>query len=94
VGGTRNVVHLERSYYGADSWTLRKVDQKHLESFEMWCWRTMEKICWTDHGEMKKYDKKLRRRGITCKQYKERRPTGLVTSCGGTVFNSTLLEER
>ena len=28
---------------------LRTVDQKHLESFEMWCWRKMEKISWTDH---------------------------------------------
>jgi hypothetical protein len=25
------------------------VDQKHLESFEMWCWRRMEKISWADH---------------------------------------------
>ena len=33
---------------GAESWTLRAVDQKHLESFEMWCWRRMEKISWTD----------------------------------------------
>jgi hypothetical protein len=37
------------SLYGAETWTLRTVDQKHLESFEMWCWRTMEKISWTDH---------------------------------------------
>jgi hypothetical protein len=22
---------------------------KHLESFEMWCWRRMEKISWTEH---------------------------------------------
>jgi hypothetical protein len=29
-------------------WTLRQVDQKYLESFEMWCWRRMEKIIWTD----------------------------------------------
>jgi len=35
--------------YGAETWTLRAVDQKHLESFEMWCWRRMEKINWTDH---------------------------------------------
>jgi len=32
-----------------ETWTLRAVDQKHLESFEMWCWRRMEKISWTDH---------------------------------------------
>ena len=24
------------------------MDQKHLESFEMWCWRWMERISWTD----------------------------------------------
>ncbi|PNF33748.1 hypothetical protein B7P43_G11228, partial [Cryptotermes secundus] len=35
--------------YGAETWTLRAVDQKHLESFEMWCWRKMEKINWTDY---------------------------------------------
>jgi hypothetical protein len=35
--------------YGAETWTLRAVDQKHLESFEMWCWRRMEKIIWSDH---------------------------------------------
>ena len=35
--------------YGAETWTLRAVDQKHLKSFEMWCWRRMEKISWTDH---------------------------------------------
>ena len=33
---------------GADNWTLREVDQKYLEYFEMWCWRRMEKISWTD----------------------------------------------
>jgi hypothetical protein len=22
---------------------------EHLESFELWCWRRMEKISWTDH---------------------------------------------
>jgi len=35
--------------YGAGTWLLRAVDQKHLESFEMWCLRRMEKISWTDH---------------------------------------------
>ena len=28
--------------YGAETWTLRAGVQKHLESFEMWCWRRME----------------------------------------------------
>jgi hypothetical protein len=34
--------------FGAETGTLRKVDQKYLESFEMWCWRRMEMISWTD----------------------------------------------
>jgi hypothetical protein len=35
--------------YGAETWTLRAVDWKHLESFEMWRWRRMEEISWTDY---------------------------------------------
>jgi hypothetical protein len=34
--------------YGAETWTLRKVGQKYLESFEMWWWMRMGKISWTD----------------------------------------------
>ena len=37
------------AFYGAETWTHRAADQKHLASFEMWCWRRMEKISWTDH---------------------------------------------
>ena len=36
-----------------ETWTLRAVDQKHLESFEMF-WRRMEKISWTDHVRSEK----------------------------------------
>jgi hypothetical protein len=47
--------------YGAETWTLRAVDQKHLESFEMWCWRRMEKTSWTDHVR----NEESRSRGIS-----------------------------
>ena len=40
---------LSMALYGAETGTLRAADQKYLESFEMWCWRRMEKISWTDH---------------------------------------------
>jgi hypothetical protein len=36
------------AFYGAEKWTLRKMDQTYLESFEMWCWRRMEKVSWTN----------------------------------------------
>ena len=36
------------AFCGAETWTLRAVDRKQLESFDMWCWIRMEKISWTD----------------------------------------------
>ena len=38
------------SYFGyqVSTWTFRKVNQKYLDSFEMWCWRRMEEISWSD----------------------------------------------
>jgi hypothetical protein len=40
-----------KALYGAETWTLRKVDQKYLKRFEMWCWRRTEKISWTDSAK-------------------------------------------
>ena len=40
---------LSMALYGSETWTLRAADQKYLESFEMWCWRRIEKISRTDH---------------------------------------------
>src|SRR6218665_2443416 len=35
--------------YCVETWTLRKEDITRLEVFEMWIWRRMEKISWTEH---------------------------------------------
>jgi hypothetical protein len=50
--------------YGAETWTLRKVDQRYLESFEMWCWRRMEKISWTDRVRNEEVLHRVRERNI------------------------------
>jgi hypothetical protein len=34
--------------YDAEVWTLRKVDQKYLKSFKIWCWGRMEDTIWAD----------------------------------------------
>ena len=36
------------SFYGAETWTLRRNEQEQLEAFEMWVWRRMERVKWTD----------------------------------------------
>ena len=34
--------------YGAETWTLRRNEQKQLEPFEMWVWRRMQRVKCTD----------------------------------------------
>ena len=34
--------------YSSEIWTLSKLERNYLESFEMWCWRRMEGIKWSD----------------------------------------------
>jgi hypothetical protein len=70
--------------YDAETWILRKVDQKYLESFEVWCWRRME-ISWTDRVRNEEVLHRVKEeRNIL--HTKEERLTGLVTSCLGTAF--------
>ena len=35
--------------YGAETWTLPQNEQKRLAAFEMWKWRRMERVKWTDN---------------------------------------------
>ena len=35
--------------YGSETWTLRMNEIKRLEASEMWIWRRMLKISWTEH---------------------------------------------
>jgi hypothetical protein len=48
-----------------ETWTLRKVDQKHLESFEMWCWGRMEKINWDERVRNEEVLQKSMREGTS-----------------------------
>jgi hypothetical protein len=65
--------------YGPETWTLRKVGQKYTERFEMWCWRRIEKIIWTDLVTSEALLMEARRRGISYVQEIEGRLTGVVT---------------
>jgi hypothetical protein len=71
-----------------------RVDQKHMESFEMWCWRRIEKISWTDHVRNEEVYLESRSRGISYMKYVNGRRSELVTFCVETVFYNGLLKER
>jgi len=34
--------------YGSETWTMRKEERKRIEAFEMWVWRRMAKVSWTE----------------------------------------------
>ena len=57
-------------FYGAENWTLRKLDQRHLEIFEMWYWRRKERIIWTDN---------VRSEDILQRDRKKRRKANLIS---------------
>jgi hypothetical protein len=35
-------------YYGKEAWTMNKRIEKQLEATEMWFWRRILKVPWTD----------------------------------------------
>jgi hypothetical protein len=80
--------------YGAETWTLRAVDQKHLESFEMWCWGGMKKISWTDRVRNEEVLLRVKEQRNIHMKYANGRLTGLVTFCVKTTFYNGLLKER
>ena len=33
--------------YGCQSWTIRKVECRRIDAFELWCWRRLLRVLWT-----------------------------------------------
>ena len=33
--------------YGCESWTLKKVEHRRVDAFELWCWRRLLRVPWT-----------------------------------------------
>ncbi|KAJ4433047.1 hypothetical protein ANN_15304 [Periplaneta americana] len=34
--------------YGAETWTLRRTKEKRIEALEMWIWRRIKRLKWTE----------------------------------------------
>ena len=78
---------------GAETGTVRAVDEKQLERFEMWCWRKMEKISWTDRVRNEEALLRVKEQRNILHEIRKRL-TGLVIVCVETAFYSGLLNER
>ena len=33
--------------YGCESWTMKKVECRRIDAFELWCWRRLLRVPWT-----------------------------------------------
>ena len=80
--------------YGAETFTLRAANQKHLESFETFSWGRMEKISWTDHVRNEGVLLRVKEQWNILREIINERLTGLVTSYVETAFYNVLLKER
>ena len=45
-------VHLVKTgfslvMYGCESWTIKKVEHRRIDAFELWCWRRLLRVPWT-----------------------------------------------
>ena len=34
--------------YGCDSWTVKKAECRKIDAFELWCWRRLLRVPWTE----------------------------------------------
>ena len=34
--------------YGCESWTVKKAEHQRIDSFELWCWRRLLRVPWTE----------------------------------------------
>ena len=34
--------------YGCESWTVKKAERWRIDAFELWCWRKLLRVPWTD----------------------------------------------
>ena len=49
-----NKVHLVKAMvfpvfiYGCESWTIKKAEGRKIDAFELWCWRRLLRVPWTE----------------------------------------------
>ena len=39
--------------YQCENWTIKKAEHQRIDAFELWCWRRLLRVPWTDCKEMK-----------------------------------------
>ena len=37
--------------YGCESWTVKKAEHCRIDAFELWCWRRLLRVPWTERDQ-------------------------------------------
>ena len=45
--------------YGCESWTIKKAEYRRIDAFELWCWRRLLKVPWTERRSSQSILKKI-----------------------------------
>ena len=46
--------------YGCESWTIKKVECRKIDAFELWCWRRLLRVPWTARRSNQSIVKEIR----------------------------------
>ena len=59
------MVHLVKAMvfpvvmYGCESWTVKKAERRRIDAFELWCWRRLLRVPWTEKRSNQSILKKI-----------------------------------
>ena len=57
--------------YGCESWTVKKVEHRRIDAFELWCWRRHLRVPWTarqsNHSILKEVNPEYSLEGLMLK---------------------------
>ena len=46
--------------YGCESWTVKKAEHRRIDAFELWCWRRLLRVPWTERRSNQSILKEIR----------------------------------
>ena len=53
--------------YGCHSWTIQKAENRKLGAFELWCWRRLLSVPWTERRSNQSILKEISQKGLILK---------------------------
>ena len=45
--------------YGCESWTIKKAEHQRIDAFELWCWRRLLRVPWTERRSNQSFLKEI-----------------------------------